>query len=62
MATWLIVVISVYCGLSYGVALMMLAIDHPKFSIRLMLEIIFFPVVLIWLFGEEIIDFLKDKW
>lgn len=62
MATWLIVLISTYCGISYGIALMMLLVDHTKFSIRLVLEFIFFPIVILWFFGEEFVHMLKNNW
>jgi len=52
MATWLIVVISVYCGISYGIAIMMLAIDHTTINLKTIIEFIFFPIWMIWLFIE----------
>ena len=62
MATWLIVVLSVYCGLSYGIGLITMMIGHTKFSIRLILEFIFLPVLFLWFLGEGLIDLFKDKW
>jgi hypothetical protein len=61
MANWLIILLSIYCGISYGVAAMLWMITGG-FKLRHVFLFLLSPLVSIVFIGLFIYENIKDNW